>query len=114
MKLKRIQRSDSAGAALALAALAYAQPFGGMGPGLRARAWGRGIGRRTNIDPTRVVEHAARGSEVAARDYTGAGNHLAGVRRRGEAAGLRACKSTHAQMLVADGTAPERMGQRAS
>jgi len=93
-----------AGLSLAVAAATFAQPFGGMGPGHGATV---GVDTATRID-TRLGEMKAQlnitpAQESAWQSFTTAA--------RQQAAEMQALRS---QMQQDPGTAPDRMGQRAT
>jgi Spy/CpxP family protein refolding chaperone len=93
-----------AGLSLAVAAATFAQPFGGMGPGHGATV---GVDPATRID-TRLGEMKAQlnitpAQESAWQSFTTAA--------RQQAAEMQALRS---QMQQDPGTAPDRMGQRAT
>jgi Spy/CpxP family protein refolding chaperone len=104
----------AAGVALAVAAVTYAQPFGGMGPGHGpGMSMGPGHGPMAGVDPTTVIDSrlsdlkallkitATQESEWQA--FTAAAKE--------QATGMQAMR---AQMQQGTGSAPERMGQRAT
>jgi hypothetical protein len=98
-----------AGLSLAVAAVTYAQPFGGMGPGFGPRMgpMRAGVDSATLID-TRLGEMKAQlninsSQEGAWQAFTTAAKQ--------QAAGMQALRS---QMQQDPSTAPDRMGQRAT
>jgi LTXXQ motif family protein len=117
--MRRIQgvlAGVAAGVALAVAAVSYAQPFGGMGPGHgpgMGMGMGPGHGPMAGVDPATVIDSRLSDlkallkitatQESAWQAYTAAAKQ--------QAAGMQAMR---AQMQQGTGTAPERMGQRAT
>ncbi len=104
----------AAGVALALAGVTYAQPFGGMGPGFGSgMGMGPGYGMMAGGDPATVIESRLTDlkallkitatQESAWQAFTAAAKQ--------QASDMQAMR---AQMQQAGGTAPERMGQRAT
>ena len=101
-----------AGAALAVAAVTHAQPFGGMGKGFGpGMGMGPGHGPMAGVDPSAMVESHLNDlkaqlkitttQETAWQAFTAAAKQ--------QAAGMQAMR---AQMQQDTGTAPERMAQR--
>ncbi|MDE2003061.1 MAG: Spy/CpxP family protein refolding chaperone [Betaproteobacteria bacterium] len=111
-----------AGAALAVAAVTYAQPFGGMGPGAGsgtgmgpglAHGMGPGHGPMAHVDPSTMAE--SRLADLKAQlkitaEQDTAWQAFADAAKQ-QATGMQAMR---AQMQAGSGTAPERMAQRAS
>ena len=109
-----------AGVSLALAAATFAQPYGGMGQGYGpGMGMGPGHGQMAGHGPMAGVDHAAMaesrladlktqlkitsGQEAAWQAFT--------AQAKQQAADMQAMR---AQMQEGTGTAPERMGQRAT
>ena len=115
--MKRIQSvvvGLVAGAALAVAAVTNAQPFGGMGPGY-AHGMGMGPGRgpMANVDPTTFVTSRLADLKTELKittDQDAAWQAFADAAKQ-QATGIQAIR---AQMLTDSGTAAERMALRAS
>ncbi len=103
-----------AGLSLAVAAVTYAQPSGGMGPGSgHGMGMGPGHGSMAGVDPATMIDShlgdlkaqlkITTAQEAAWQTFTNAAKQ--------QATGMQAM---HAQMQQGTGTAPERMAQRAT
>ena len=103
-----------AGLSLAVAAVTYAQPSGGMGPYPgHGMSMGPGHGSMAGVDPATMIEShlsdlkaqlkITTAQEAAWQTFTAAAEQ--------QAAGMQAM---HTQMQQSAGTAPERMAQRAA
>ena len=103
-----------AGIALAVAAVTYAQPFGGMGQGY-GPGMGMGPGHRAmaGVDPAAMAD--AHLSDLKAQLKITTGQEAAwqtfAAQAKAQAASMQAMR---AQMQQGTGTAPERMAQRAA
>jgi protein CpxP len=113
-KIHTVVAGVVAGVALAVAAVAYAQPSGGMGHGSGpGMGMGHGHGPMAGGDPSVMVDShlgdlkaqlkITPAQEAAWQTFTAAAKQ--------QAAGMQAM---HAQMQQDSGTAPERMAQRAT
>ena len=105
-----------AGLALAVAAVTYAQPFGGMGPGHGpgiGMGMGPGHGLMAGVDPATVID--SRLSDLKALLKITATQETAWqaftTAAKQQATDMQAMR---AQMQQGTGTAPERMGQHAT
>jgi protein CpxP len=103
-----------AGLSLAVAAVTIAQPVGGMGPGYgHGMGMGQGYGPGAGVDPTTRID--TRLGEMKAQLNLTADQEAAWqtftVAARKQAADMQALRS---QMQQDPGTAPDRMGQRAT
>jgi Spy/CpxP family protein refolding chaperone len=103
-----------AGVALAVAAVTYAQPYGGgghgFGPGM---GMGPGHGAMANVDPAEMAE--TRLADLKAQLKINTSQEAAwqafAAQAKAQAGGMRALRD---QMQDGTGTAPERMAQRAA
>jgi len=109
-----------AGLSLAIAAATFAQPYGGMGQGYGpGMGMGPGHGPMEGYGPMTGVDHAAlaesRLSDLKAQLNINSTQEAAwqtfAAQAKQQAAGMQAMR---AQMHEGTGTAPERMGQRAT
>jgi len=101
-----------AGVSLVVAAVAYAQPFGGMGPGFGPRmGMGPGHGPRAGVDPATMIDSHLGDLKALLKITTTqeAAWQAFATAAKQQAAGMQAMR---AQMLAPAGTAPERMAQR--
>ena len=103
-----------AGISLAVAAFVHAQPFGGMGHGFGpGMSLGPGQGSMAGVDPTGIIDSRLADLKTLLKITTtqeAAWEAFVNAAKQ-QAAGMQAMR---AQMLAGTGTAPERMGQRAS
>ena len=103
-----------AGVALAVAAVTYAQPYGGgghgFGPGM---GMGPGHGAMANVDPAEMAEtHLADlKAQLKINTSQDAAWQAFAAQAKAQGAGMH---SMRAQMQEGTGTAPERMAQRAA
>ena len=101
-----------AGLSLAVAAVTYAQPSGGMGPG-HGMGMGPGHKAMAAVDPATMIDshlgdlktqlNITTAQEAAWQTFTAAAKQQA-----------TAMQAMHTQMQQSTGTAPERMAQRAA
>jgi Spy/CpxP family protein refolding chaperone len=110
--IRAVVAGVAAGVALAVGAVTYAQPLGSIGPGM-GMGMGPGHGPMAGVDSTTMID--SRLSDLKAL------LKITGSQESAWQAFVTAAKqqatdmqAIHTQMLARTGTAPERMGQRAT